>query len=266
MLSRGSLRIFAGARFSLLALSLLAARFSLFAQAPVSRASADSLYFSFRPAEALERCEGLLQRQPSDFEVLWRASRAAVALGILAGDRENQRRMYTRAEDFARRAVQVAPRRVEGHYWLAAALGRRALHENIVTTARLASQVQAEATTVLAIDSLHAGAHDVLGKLNSEVRNLPAVLRLIAGRVLGISVARYTSWELAERHLRRAIELDPTSVLYRADLAQLFLRVGRRAAAEETVRALEALPLVHPPDALFQREALQRLANDAAAR
>lgn len=235
----------------------------LTAQGVTTTAESDSLYFHFRPAEALARCEAALSRQPSDFEVLWRASRAQLVLGILADGREEQRRMYMRAEEFARRAVQVQPRRVEGHYWLAAAMGRRALHESIVTTARLASQVQTEAVTVLGIDSLHAGAHDVLGKLNSEVRNLPAVLRLIAGRVLGISVARYTSWELAERHLRRAIELDPSSVLYRADLAQLYLRMGRRSEAEATVRALGAMPRVHPPDALFQREARERLAAAA---
>ncbi len=225
----------------------------------------DSLYFNLRPAESLERCDSLLIARPGDFELLWRASRAALVLGILADHPDTQRRMYLRAEELARRTALLDERRVEGHYWLAAAMGRRALHESIITTVRLATAVNDEANAVLAIDSLHAGAHDVLGKLSSEVMNLPTFLRVVAGRVLGVPVARYASWEEAERHLRRAIALDPEMVLYRADLAQLYLRMGRRAEAEQEVHRLRALPRVHPPDALFQREALERLSDGLPA-
>lgn len=216
---------------------------------------ADSLYLAGRPSEALAAYDSLLSHNPADFDVLWRASRAALALGILSDRQDAQNPMYLRAEALARQAVQRNAARVEGHYWLAAAMGRRALHADLRTTARLASAVAESATRVLAIDSMHAGAHDVMGKLYSEVRKLPYIVRFVAGQLLGISVVRLTSWELAERHLRRAVALDSTAILYRVDLAQMYLRTQRRAMAEPLLREALAMRRRQPPDVIFQREA-----------
>ena len=220
---------------------------------------ADSLYFAFQPSDALAGYDVLLARSPTDFDVLWRASRAALALGILSDRQDSQNPMYLQAESLARRAVARNPGRAEGHYWLAAAMGRRALHADLRTTARLASAVAESATRALAIDSMSAGAHDVMGKLHSEVRKLPYVVRLIAGQFLGVAVVRMASWELAERHLRRAVALDSTSILYRVDLAQMYLRTHRSALAEPLLREALALRRRQPPDVIFQREALALL-------
>jgi tetratricopeptide (TPR) repeat protein len=228
-------------------------------------ARADSLYYAGRPADALAACDSLLSRSPNDFDVLWRASRAALALGILSDRQDAQNPMYLRAEALARRAIQRNAERAEGYYWLAAAMGRRALHADLRTTARLASEVAESATRALAIDSTHAGAHDVMGKLHSEVRKLPYVVRFIAGQLLGISVVRLSSWELAEQHLRRAVALDSTSILYRVDLAQMYLRTRRAEKAEPLLREALAMRRQQPPDVVFQREALALLAECRSA-
>jgi Flp pilus assembly protein TadD len=220
---------------------------------------ADSLYFAFQPSDALAGYDLLLERNPTDFDLLWRASRAALALGVLSDRQDAQTPMYLRAESFARRAVQQSPGRAEGHYWLAAAMGRRALHADLRTTARLASAVMESATRALAIDSMSAGAHDIIGKLHSEVCKLPYLVRFIAGQLLGVSVIRQTSWELAEQHLRRAVALDSTAILYRVDLAQIYLRTHRRAMAEPLLREALAMRRRQPPDVIFQREALSLL-------
>ena len=145
----------------------------------------------------------------------------------------------------------------------AAALGRKALRAELKKSAGLAKATHAEALRALAIDSLHAGAHDVLGKLHSEVRNLSAFVRFVAGRLLGMSIARETSWETAEFHLKRAMALDPTSVLYRSDLAQLYLRMNRRADAAQVMSQIVVMPRMMPWDAQLQREAQQRLDESA---
>jgi tetratricopeptide (TPR) repeat protein len=235
------------------------------AQTPPAIARADATYFGGRPAEALAAYDSLLAHDSTNVDLLWRASRAALALGILNPRQDSDEPMYLRAEALARTAARLRPDRIEGHYWMAAAMGRRALHADIRTTARLARAVDESATRALAIDSLHAGAHDVLGKLNSEVRTLPAIYRFVAGRLLGVSVARHTSWALAEQHLRRAVELDPTMIIYRLDLGQLYVRTGRMTDAERVLRAASTLPRIHPPDAEFQREALALLGVAAAA-
>ena len=228
-------------------------------QAPATVAAVDAAFFAGRTADALTLCDSLLAHDSTNIEILWRASRAALALGINSARQEADNPMYLRAEALARTAAQRHPKRIEGHYWLSAALGRRALHADLRTTVRLAKTTYDAALHALAIDSMHAGANNVIGKLNSEVRKFPAIYRIIAGRLLGLSVANHTSWELAERHLRRAVDLDPAMVLYRLDLGELYVRMGRRADAERLLREAIALPRVQPVDATLQREAVALL-------
>ena len=243
----------------IIALGLLLACASAARAQDASIGGADSLYFAGRVADALARYESILASRPRDFEVLTHAARAQLVLGVLSERGPSQTEAYVRAEALARRAIAADSGRADGFYWLAASLGRQALRASLKVAPGLARGTNDAAHRALAIDSLHAGAHDVLGKLNSEVRNLSAVVRFIAGRMLGVSIARETSWEAAELHLKRAIQLDSMVILYRADLAQLYLRTGRRREAEEQVSRLVAMPRVHPTDALFQREAQDRL-------
>jgi hypothetical protein len=230
---------------------------------PVARA--DSAYFGGNPAAALAMCDSLLRRDSTSVDVLWRASRAALALGILAPRQTSDDPMYLRAEALARTAARLHPERIEGHYWLAAAMGRRALHSDFRTTARLAKSVDESATRALAIDSMHAGANDVLGKLNSEVSNLSPMVRFVAGHFLGVSIARHTSWALAEHYLKRAVELDSTMIIYRLDLGQLYVRRRQWVDAERVLHDVATMPRVHPPDEIFRRQALALLATAIAA-
>ena len=132
--------------------------------------------------------------------------------------------------------------------------------------ARLAAETRRETLRVLAIDSLHAGAHALLGRLYSEAANLPWSARLLAAPFIGIPPGRAACRQLAERELTRAIALDSGAVLFRADLATLYLRMHREGDAERTVRALVALPPRSPVDTQFQRESRVALEHSRARR
>ena len=119
---------------------------------------------------------------------------------------------------------------------------------------------------VLAIDSAHAGAHNVLGQLNFEVCARPAAYRFIAARLFGMSLVRQASWQLAEIYLADAVRLDPSMIRYRMDLAKLLSRTGRDEEASRMLRAVGALPRIHPFDAALQSEAASLLATLAAKR
>ena len=228
-------------------------------RAQATLAPFDAAYFAGRPAEALAGYSELLAHDSTNYDALWHASRAALALGMLGERQDMDTPMYLRAEALARAAVRQHPDRVEGHYWLAAALGRRALHAPIKPAVSLATATADEANRTLAIDSLHAGAHDVLGKLNSEVCKLPRAIRFIASRLLGMSVAGTMSWALAEQHLRRAIELDSTIIIFRVDLAEMYLRTDRRPEANRVLHDVLAMPRIHPFDEKLQRDAQRML-------
>lgn len=246
----------------------IALSFALAVQ-PVAAQSArtDSLFHAGSAEGSYGAALAQVARTPNDFEALWRASRAETARGILSGGTDPEKaQIYKAAEEFARRAIAREPHRPEGYYWLAAALGRRTWVEPPFVAARLAAETRRETLRVLAIDSLHAGAHALLGRLYSEAANLPWSARLLAAPFIGIPPGRAACRQLAERELTRAIALDSGAVLFRADLATLYLRMHREGDAERTVRALVALPPRSPVDTQFQRESRVALEHYRARR
>ncbi|MEI6739816.1 MAG: hypothetical protein WCK74_05835 [Gemmatimonadaceae bacterium] len=265
---RGSLlmRVLGKARAATVIATLCAPLITLRAQsAPVAipplAAQADSLFRLGDAVGSLTRANEGVRRNPSDYASLWRAARSEIMLGIIEGDRAIIEGHYARATALARRAVALQPGDTAGHFWLAAVLGRRALRADFRTGLPLASEAYIEARRVLVIDSLHAGAHEILGRLHQEVRKLPSVVRVLAGLLSGLEVIRNASWQASEWHLRRAMALDPSAVLPHADLALLYLRMGRRADAEREVQQLERMPRRTPADAFFQGDARKRLAH-----
>ena len=232
-----------------------------------SSSHTDSL---FRAGEAVASYNAAMAhaaRASTDYEALWRAARAETVRGVLSNDpRAEKAQMYVQGEGWARRAIARAPQRPEGHYWLAAALGRRARLEKLFTVARLAGEAHTEALKILAIDSLYAGGHGLLGKMHSDASDLSLFARVIASTILGASVVRTASWEAGERELLRAVALDPDAAVYRADLAQLYLRTHREPQADRVVRALLLLPVRTPADTFFKRDTRGALENYRAKR
>jgi len=243
-----------------LALALLVAAGAVASgQASPAAARSDSALFANDVVGAMDLLRDGLRRDSNDVELLWRAARAKLVIGILARTRGATDSAYAESADYARRAVALAPNSADMHYWLAAAQGRRALRARFRTALPLARETHAAASRTLALDSLHAGGHDVMGKLHSEVRKLPWAVRKLAATLTGLEVAKKASWESAEYHLQKSIALDPTFMLARVDLSQMYLRLGRRDTATAIVVAMEKMPARTPVDAHFQREARARL-------
>src|SRR5688500_2316001 len=69
-------------------------------------------------AAALAHYEAALAAEPNNYEALHKASRAAVDAGKASGDVNAGRALYKRAEQYARRAVQVNPGHPDGHFTL----------------------------------------------------------------------------------------------------------------------------------------------------
>lgn len=219
-------------------------------------AAVDSLYFAAEPMRSLSLSESFLI-EVNDAELRWRAARAAIAVGMLTDARAERLMLYDRALLHARQAVAIQPSSVDARYWLAAAAGRRAHRDDPVYSAKLAVEVHEIVRDILAVDSTHAGAHHALGVLHAEVCRVPALARFVASRVLRVDLAAQASVRQAERHLKRAVELDPQSVPYLADLALFLVRTRRLAEADSVVRRLTAATAKHPTDERMRADVLR---------
>lgn len=215
-------------------------------------AGADALYFAGEANQAYESLKSHLDANPNDYEALWRASRAAVVIGMVREGITAQNEFLDPAIVLGDRAVAERPQGIEGLYWRGAAEGRRALNAGNDYASRLVQRVFDDAHAILALDSMHAGAHNLLGRVNYEIMDLSRVERLLARMLVSNQAIRESSWDGAALHLRRAAELDPNNVLYWLDLGQLYMRRGRDEDAATVLHRVTEMRSVHPPDDVFK--------------
>jgi tetratricopeptide (TPR) repeat protein len=224
-------------------------------------ADADALYFDGDVEEAFTLLSDHLEHHPDDYEALWRAARAGVVAGMLREGITSQNERLDPAIVFGDRAVALRPDGIDGLYWRGAAEGRRALNAGTEYAARLVQRVYDDAHAILALDPQHGGAHNLLGRVNYEIMDLPRVARFFARRLVGNQALHDSSWEDAEYHLARAAELWPDNVLFQLDLGELYQRRGREEEAREVFRGVVAMPSVHPADDYF-KDSAERFLED----
>jgi tetratricopeptide (TPR) repeat protein len=219
----------------------------------------DEFHQRLDPEAALDLADSLLLEDATNYEYLWRAARAAVSLGMLAGVPKETSRYFDRAEAYARDAVDVNPDGTMGHHFVAVTMGQRALNQGIRTRVAMAEEVRQQAEIVLALDSTFAGAYHVLGRWHAEVKRLGRVSGFLARRLFGGDRFGDASWEEAERLMRHAIELDPYASMHALELARILIDTDRPDEARaELSRALD-LPVREPIDPLYHQQAQELL-------
>lgn len=217
---------------------------------------------------ALRHFEAALSQDSMNYEANWRA---ALTLGLM-GDPfpmsvKSARRdsLYARAERFAHRAVAANPDGAEGHFALAASLGRAALMVGPEDKVRRAIIIRNEALRALAIYPGHDGAYHILGRWNAEIMRLPGISRFFAKHFLGARVFDQASWSQATAYMEKAVELAPGRIYHHLALADIYLDTKRPRDAEAQLRVVDSLPVREALDTNYRQQATflrRRLARD----
>ena len=217
----------------------------------------------------LAHFEAGLAADSSDYEANWRAAMALLDLGEQIPDsvRSPERdSLYTRAETLARRAVAADSNRPEGHFALAAAIGRASLTMGKKDRIRRAAAIRDEARRAIAIDSAYDGAYHILGRWNAEIMRLSGFSRFFAKSFLGAGIFKEASWDSATANLERAVALDPGRIYHRLELAQIYADRKRYADARRELAEVETLPDRELRDTAYRREAAELAARLARKR
>ena len=167
---------------------------------------------------SLAHYEAALVLDSTAYEANWRAALALLDEGeqipdsVKSPERDS---LYARAEVLARRAVAADSNRAEGHFALAAAVGRASL---------------------------------TMGK-KARIR------RFFAKNLLGAGIFNEASWEEAVSDMERAVALDPGRLYHRLELAEIYVDRKRYDDARSELAQLAALPDREIMDSVYRRQA-----------
>lgn len=214
---------------------------------------ADDYYLGRHKLENVRHALGLLRdavaENPADYEAWWRVSRAACYLARHTPKPEKMR-LLKEMVAAGKRAVALAPKRVEGHFWLGAGYGLTAEERNFVKALMLVDPIRHEMETVVRLDPDYeqAAGERLLARLDYR-----------APFFKGGNKRR--SLDLLEKCLTRYPE-NSLTMLY---LADTYLALGLRDEAREQLEDILSLcpdPLYGPELAENQAEAREKLAKD----
>jgi tetratricopeptide (TPR) repeat protein len=190
---------------------------------------------------------------------LWQAAAAAVDQGEFERNEAVRTALYTKATNYARRAVALNPGDPEGHFHLSRAIGRTALAAGPRERVKYGIEVREEALAALKLAPRHPGALHVMGVWHAEIMRLNGISRTVARAFLGGQVFGTASWAEALRHLELAVEIEPARLVHRLDLARIYRDLDRINDARAAYRAAIAAPASDPNDAVYRQHANDEL-------
>jgi tetratricopeptide (TPR) repeat protein len=217
----------------------------------------DIAYKNFDNAIALASYRRAVEIDSSNYEALWKLARAHIDVGTSLPKNE-QLQYYVFGEKLARRCVTLHPDSAEGHFYLAVALGRVALHQGGKRKIQIAKEVKAEAERALQCNPKHDGALHVLGRWNYELAELNFIERAVAKIVFG-GLPTGASYEQAAQYFEQAIAQRPEAPLHHLEYGRTLLKLDRVAEARQQLERCVELPEFFWDDARHKRAARRLL-------
>jgi len=197
---------------------------------PLLAQSADALYADRATLASARRAADLwstaLANNPRDFDGAWKLARADYWLGGHVPKSE-QHGFYDKGIEAARRAIEIDPKKPEGHFWLAANMGALAESSGFAGL-RYRKPIKTELETVLRLDPafLEGSADRALGRWYDKVP------RLFGG-----------SRKQAEEHLKASLKYKDDSAITHYFLAELYADDGRVAEARTELQKVLDAPI-----------------------
>ncbi len=218
----------------------------------------DEAYAKFDNAAALEAYQKAVEADPNNYEALWKLSRAYVDVGETLKDKDQRKQYYRRAEEYARKAIEVNPNGAKGHLYLSVALGRVALDASPKERIRMSKEIKAEVDKALQLDPNDDIAWHVLARWHRKLSTLSWIEKKFANLFLG-GVPKEASIEKAVEAFQKAIELNPDHINHHLQLAITYEKMGEKEKAIAEYKKVLELPVKDADDPEHKAFAKERL-------
>jgi tetratricopeptide (TPR) repeat protein len=206
---------------------------------------------------ALQHFQAALDQDSSSYEANWRGAITLLTLGEQLGDTgKNPERdsLYQQAERYAGRAVASNPAGADGHFALAASIGRTSLTMGRKARIRRAAIIRSEALRTIALNPRHDGAYHILGRWNAEIMRISGLGRFFAKSFLGAGIFNQASWGKAIYNMEKAVQLDPGRIYHHLELADIYAERKRVADAKTQLHLVDSLPDREVMDSVYKRQ------------
>lgn len=143
-----------------------------------------------------------LGKEPRAFELIWRGARACAWLTEEFADKGRRASYAQKGVDYAKRAIEIDPKRVEGHYYLGINLGQSATTKTVGAYMMVAKVVKA-GQAAMKIDERfdHAGPPRLVGAVYAKAPPWPASMGDIDEGIKYLSRAVVLAPEYPQNHL-----------------------------------------------------------------
>lgn len=227
--------------------------------------NADRLYSHFRPKDAIVELRKVLEVDSRNFEALIKLARAYIDIGDMivengAGWKDRKLQEYEVAEQYARKAVQVDGQSPWGHFWVAAALGSIAVVSPVAKQVELAGEIRDKVERTIALDPRHGPAYHVYGVWHRKLAEIGGASRMVASVLYGRNVP-VGSLDKSVEYLRKAIDLNPTFIVSRLELARTHIAREEWEPARMLLRSIPELPIRFSDDSKHKKQAALLLAE-----
>lgn len=159
-----------------------------------------------------------LGKDPRSLELLWRGARACAWLTEEFTDKTRRASYAQKGVEYAKRAIEIAPKRVEPHYYLGINLGLSATTKTIGAYSMVPKVVKAGETAIeLDQNYDHAGPQRLVGTVYAKAPPWPASLGDIDKGIEHLSKAIQLAPDYPQNHLHYADALAADNRLDEAE-------------------------------------------------
>jgi tetratricopeptide (TPR) repeat protein len=220
-------------------------------------AQGDTAFDIYDNELALTAYQSAYALNPNDCDAAWKVSRAFADVGDDKTDKAERIDNFTKAEEFARKAIAICPNSDMAHLQLSIAIGRVALMAGKKEQVQLSQAVKDEAEKALELNPDNDTAHHVYARWHRKVATLSGIQKTFA-KILygGLPPA---SLEQAEKHFLKAIELKPDHINHYLELGITYVEMNQKEKAAAAFRKALELPAKSSKDKEYQAEAAAQL-------
>ncbi len=220
---------------------------------------AKALNSQYKETEALAKYKQVLAFDLNNYEAMWNCSLLSARIGRRENDKAKQKDFYLISKSYAQKALNLNANDVQSNYVMAVALGRIAQISDTKEKIAAVRDIKKYAERAVELSPKHAGANHVLAVWNLEVSELNWMERQVADKFFG--GLPEANKEKALEYCKKAIEADPSYILYTLDLGKIYKSKGDKNNAKIMYTKVGAMKTLTPDDAAYQLEAKNTLST-----